>query len=295
MNLSGKNDPSDGEDESVKGISERTKYPYVDYWYCFAELHPSLFKSMNTPFPAGAFTESSSSQPASSICNRGKTRKQVEVYDKLLLQNEFFQEKNLSFQEKIFSHQETKHQQRSAHEERVLTIQESSLAIQKANEKSQRTRDVMAQKQLMALESALHVERVRALEQDIQTGMFDVQKLSKEHSVLKNKFVKHCGSQQVYKERRNGHRERKAARVDNTDSDSDISLDSQAPLMDEIDAVRNRMQQAKKMLQEKQDALCLVGAQQSGQGDEIDDVVRPNKIMLPFESIFIINVATVTF
>jgi hypothetical protein len=85
---------------------------------------------------------------------------------------------------------------------------------------------------LRALESALHAERVRSLEQDIQTGMFDVQKLSKEHSVLKNKFVKHCSNKKDYNERRNGHKERKAPRVDNTDSDSDISLDSQAPLMD---------------------------------------------------------------
>jgi hypothetical protein len=88
MNLSGKNDPSDGEDESAKGFSKLTKYPYVEYWYCFAGKHPGLLKSMNTPLPAGAFTESSSSQPPSSSNNSGKKRKQVEVYNKFLLQNE---------------------------------------------------------------------------------------------------------------------------------------------------------------------------------------------------------------
>jgi hypothetical protein len=49
-------------EEPVKGYAELSNYPYVEYWYCFAEQHPGLFKAMNTPLPAGGFMESSSSQ-----------------------------------------------------------------------------------------------------------------------------------------------------------------------------------------------------------------------------------------
>jgi hypothetical protein len=50
--------------------------------------------------------------------------------------------------------------------------------------------------------------------------------------------------------------------------------------MDEIYAVRDQLQHAKKMLKEKQDALCVVGAQENGQGNEIDDEIRPNKTFI---------------
>jgi hypothetical protein len=82
---------------------------------------------------------------------------------------------------------------------RVLIIQQSNLAIQRAYEKSQHSCFAIAENQMKALESALRAEIVRALEQNIQSGMFDVRNLSKEHSVLKLKFVKHCSIQQDYK------------------------------------------------------------------------------------------------
>jgi hypothetical protein len=88
------------------------------------------------------------------------------------------------------------------------------------------------------------------LEQDVKLGMHDVQNLTKDHSLLKQKFVKHCKShadpdKQNYKTRRKTHQESIAVCGDNNDSDSDETLDSQAPLMDEINTVRARLQLAK--------------------------------------------------
>jgi hypothetical protein len=53
-NVSGRNDTSDGEGEEVQ-----KKFSYVEYWSCFAENNPGIFKSMNCPMPDGAYGQSS--------------------------------------------------------------------------------------------------------------------------------------------------------------------------------------------------------------------------------------------
>jgi hypothetical protein len=75
---------------------------------------------------------------------------------------------------------------------KVDTIQKRSLTIQTENHKSQQKRDTIAETQYMALEFALRAERIRSVEQDVKVGMHDIQNLTKDHSLLKQKFVKHC-------------------------------------------------------------------------------------------------------
>jgi hypothetical protein len=91
---------------------------------------------------------------------------------------------------------------------------------------------------------------------------------------LKQKLVKHCKAhnepdKQDPKTRRKAHKERNAARGENVESDSDDTLDSQAPLIDEIDSVKARLKLAKELLKVKQDSLRLAGALVDTPGDDI--------------------------
>jgi hypothetical protein len=179
--MSGKNDPSDEDEEVSETIGSFTKYAYVEYWFCYAEQYPQFFKSMNTPLPEGAFNESSS--PESSTSGGSKLRKASDAYLQM-------QEKQLHVQQAIAS-------QQHEHHGRIIAIQEKNLATQADNQKSLQYRNAIAEKQLMALEkqqktleSASRSEKIcafkkdveatiRLLEQDVKTGMIDVKNLKK--------------------------------------------------------------------------------------------------------------------
>jgi hypothetical protein len=108
--------------------------------------------------------------------------------------------------------QQTIVRQQHEYHGRIIAIQEKNLATRADNQKSQQYRNAIAEKQLMAfekqqktLESALRSEknrafkkdieaRVRLLEQDVKTGMIDVNNLKKERSLLKQTFMQHCKS-----------------------------------------------------------------------------------------------------
>jgi hypothetical protein len=104
------------------------------------------------------------------------------------------------------------------------------------------------------LERRVAAMRIRMFEQDFDTRMLEIKNLSKEHGVLKQEFAKHCKSHQEKdkqdpKARRKAHRERFAAREDNNiDSDAENSKDSQALLMEKIEAVKTSLKHAKKRL-----------------------------------------------
>jgi hypothetical protein len=281
-NLSGRNDPSDGEDEADNNINAEhgklEKYDYVQYWYCFAEKDPGLFKSMNLPLPEGAFSDTSTPQSSSSGANhRGvtKRRKSTEVYEKVLRQNQDIQAQNVQFQEKFMEQHE-----------RTIVIQNKTSESQQKRIKTAEKRASIAEKQLMALESHLRTERlqqakqekemkIRILESDIQAGMENVKNLKKEHSLLKQRFVNHCkrsneAAKQDHRARRKDHNERVAARSDNIDSDSDESLDSQAPLLNEIEGVKAVLDHANKRLEANEESLRV----SKNDGVELDDTER---------------------
>jgi hypothetical protein len=159
-NMSGKNDPSDEDEEAPERIGSFTKYAYVEYWVCYDEQYPQLFKSMNTPLTEGAFNESSS--PESSSSGGSKKRKASDAYLQM-------QEKHRHVQQTIVS-------QQHEHHGRIIAIQEKNLATQADNQKSQQYRNAIAEKQLIAfekqqktLESALRSEKIRAFKKDIET------------------------------------------------------------------------------------------------------------------------------
>jgi hypothetical protein len=211
-NMSGKNDPSDEDEEALERIGSFTKHAYVEYWFCYAEQYPQLFKSMNTPLPEGAFNESSS--PETSSSGVFKKRMASDIYLQM-------QKKHLHIQQTIVS-------QQHEHHGRIIAIQAKNLATQADNQKSQQygyglrsmlrfltsimpvltscskrrtlasmsvleTRifsdldaDSIVASRMPSIDfQQLHYDveaRVRLLEQDVKTGMIDVKNLSMERS-----------------------------------------------------------------------------------------------------------------
>jgi hypothetical protein len=213
------------------------------------------------PLATDASINSGTSQGSASIFS--PKRKVSGIYERSIQQNKQF----LQFQEMGLQQQEEQQQSR----ELGLTIDEKNLSIQTAIQKSQEKRLTIAKNQCTALESALRAERtrtldqdievrIRTLEQDIQTGMVDVKNFSKEYSLLKQDFLKHCKchpemDQRDHNARRKSHQERIAARGDNIDSDSDESLDSQAPLINEIEALKALVKYSKNRLAANEESL----------------------------------------
>jgi hypothetical protein len=156
-NVSGRNDTSDGEGEEVQ-----KKFSYVEYWSCFAENNPGIFKSMNCPMPDGAYsqsstpTSSSSTQSSSSVV---KKRKTSYVYDNFYPPEPRDQVQNMHFQEKILDLDQ---------HERTLSMQTDTKETRQKRTAIAERRTMVAEKQLMALESHLRAERIRTLKSDVE-------------------------------------------------------------------------------------------------------------------------------
>jgi inorganic triphosphatase YgiF len=93
--FSGKNDPSDDEDD-------------VSYWYRFGELYPNLLNAISSKLPDGAKNESESSsldsQSSTLVAVRSdsafwiktaKKRKSIDIYETAARKNEKIQAKRL--------------------------------------------------------------------------------------------------------------------------------------------------------------------------------------------------------
>jgi inorganic triphosphatase YgiF len=102
--LSGKNDPSDDEDDVINAVLSS----YVSYWYRFGELYPNLLNAISSKLPDGAKNESESSsldsQSSTLVAVRSdsafwiktaKKRKSIDIYETAARKNKKIQAKRL--------------------------------------------------------------------------------------------------------------------------------------------------------------------------------------------------------
>lgn len=230
QNVSGKNDSdenedSDGCDDPAKtknnNISKFTNVHFVVYWHHFVEDHPNMLKAMNTELPECVFNETESKSGRSNrSCRSASKRKSTDIAETLRESN--------------------------AVEKKRLVLQEQCHELDSKAYELKVKRAVAAGKQSNAIQRVARTDSITKWTQESN-------RLTNIYNAKKKEFAEHCKIHPVeenrdHKARRKGHRERVALKGDNTDSDSEDSLDTQAALLNVIDSTGAQLTLAKKEL-----------------------------------------------